>query len=277
MPLSAAQTTTSARPSACASLTSPAISRNRTASPTETTPNFITSMTLLLIHHRLAERPAVTQKRRTSNYGMASLPFWSHIQRTRDCRFSSHAQHMLARCCVCYPAYAELSSISEGEYSHVKACERIPSTGRCVRCWRLRRQHRTHILNIRRQRSRQETGRFNHPRNRPCPADRHDMNAAYTLDRQELLRQLAGDAHPLLLGMFGARHALDHPIGHARAGQVIAQELRRFGRANDHHAGKNMHLLVQAGGARVGHPLLEALDIEDDLSLDELGPALDLL
>jgi hypothetical protein len=36
-------------------------------------------MTLLLIYHRLAERAAVTQKRRTSNRGMAFLPFWSHI------------------------------------------------------------------------------------------------------------------------------------------------------------------------------------------------------
>jgi len=36
-------------------------------------------MTLLLIHRRLAECVVGTQKRLTSNRGMASLPIWSHI------------------------------------------------------------------------------------------------------------------------------------------------------------------------------------------------------
>src|SRR6266540_2252655 len=105
-------------------------------------------MTLLLIYHRLAEYAAVggNTKRQTPNRGMASLPFWSHIQRDRD------------------------RGLSVGD------------------------QGREQSLSIWRRRSRQQAGRLNHPRDRPSPADRHDVNAAHTLDRQELLRQLAGDS-----------------------------------------------------------------------------------
>ena len=112
---------------------------------------------------------------------------------------------------------------------------------------------------------------------RLLPLNRHDMDTSHARNLLDLIDDVHADVDAFLLLVLRALHPLDHRVGHIHARHRafhVAGHAQGLGRGD---TGEDVGLLGQAEFAGLLHEGRKLLDVVDDLGLDEVRAAGDLL